>query len=88
LDQLGAYRLQIIAGDAEHSVIFDGGAGHGGWNAIDRFDLPEGPVEVVLASQSDGDIVVADAIRWSPVNPIVVPPMQTGYSRSGESNDD
>ena len=50
----------------KNQVVFDSKAGIEGWNLVGRPDLPRGETAVELSNLTDGDIVVADAIRWTP----------------------
>ena len=49
-----------------HNAEFNSGAALEGWNQVETFDLPDGEVSVTLSDKTDGDLVMADAIRWSP----------------------
>ena len=48
----------------ERHVNFDAAGGHSGWNTLGTFDLPSGGVRVEISNSTDGDAVIADAIRW------------------------
>ena len=38
-----------------------------GWNLVgDSMELPAGLVTLSISNRSDGDLVIADAIRWTP----------------------
>lgn len=62
----GNWELSVVAGSNPMQVHFDSGAGTQGWNLVGTYDLPEGEVDVELSDKTDGRVVVADAIRWSP----------------------
>ncbi len=63
----GKYNLVIKKGDTEKQEIsFDSKAAQQGWNPVGRFDIPEGDVTVTISNKTDGEFVVADAIRWTP----------------------
>ena len=49
-----------------HEIQFDANAAVLGWNLAHNMVLPEGEISVTLLDKTDGQIVVADAIRWSP----------------------
>ncbi len=49
-----------------HEISFDSAAAFPGWNLSGSLNLPEGAVSVTLSNKTDGDLVLADAIRWSP----------------------
>ncbi len=50
----------------QYNLKFDSKAGNEGWNLVDKLELPRGKITVELSNKTDGDIVVADAIRWTP----------------------
>lgn len=62
----GNWEMNVVFGSNPTQVNFDSGAGTQGWNLVGTFDLPEGEVAVELSDKTDGRMVVADAIRWSP----------------------
>ena len=65
---LGDYDMALEFGDGEQlAVAFDASGAVNGWNDLGRFDLPEGPVRLVVSNRSSGDFVLADAVRWRPV---------------------
>ena len=63
-DDFGTYNLRIVAGDHRIPVEFDARTAVPGWNDIGTFDLPAGPVSVEVSDATDGDVLVADAVRW------------------------
>jgi ABC-type transport system involved in multi-copper enzyme maturation permease subunit len=50
----------------QHEVRFDSEAGNEGWNLADKLNLPKGKVTIELSDKTDGNLIVADAIRWTP----------------------
>lgn len=66
-DNFGTYNLRIVAGEHAQPVPFDARTAIPGWNIIGTYDLPPGPVGVEVSDATDGDVVVADAIRWQKV---------------------
>ena len=50
----------------QHEIRFNSEAGSEGWNLAEKLNLPEGKVTVELSDKTDGSLVVADAIRWTP----------------------
>ena len=50
----------------QYEVEFNSEAGIDGWNLVEKISLPKGKVTVELSNKSNGNIVVADAIRWTP----------------------
>ena len=50
----------------QHNMEFNSGAALPGWNLVGQLDLSEGVASVTLSNKTDGDLVLADAIRWSP----------------------
>ena len=74
---LGAYDMTIRTGRREMPrrempVEFDGGAAQPGWNEIGTFDMDAEPVHVLVTNRTDGEVVVADAIRWRLVPAVTV----------------
>ncbi|MBN1904187.1 MAG: hypothetical protein JW927_03735 [Deltaproteobacteria bacterium] len=49
-----------------HQVEFDSKTGTEEWNLAGKYDFPQGKCTLELSDLTDGDIVVADAIRWTP----------------------
>jgi hypothetical protein len=59
--------LEVIRdGQSMGDASIDAGAAPRGWNLVDSWSLDSGEVTVALSNQSDGEMVVADAIRWVP----------------------
>jgi hypothetical protein len=67
----GTWQLSVVDrnGDA-HEVRFDASGGESGWNSLGTFDLAAGEVRVRVSDGTDGDYVVADAVRWVPVSEV------------------
>ena len=64
----GAYDLKLVMGGEERAIEFDGSVAGGGWNRLGEFEITDRHVQVVVANQAEtGDSVIADAVRWSPV---------------------
>ena len=68
-DSLGTLDLGIVAAERRTPVNFDANIAVTGWNDLGTFELPAGPVTVVVSDATTGDIVVADAVRWEMVSP-------------------
>lgn len=65
--QLGTYNLVITDGNGDqHEIKFDPKTAPPGWNPVGNIDLPKGKTTVTISNKTDGDYVVADAVRWSP----------------------
>lgn len=65
-DSLGNYDIKVIANGETTAVEFDAGEAQG-WNKLGEFELEAGEVRVQVSDLTTGEIVVADAIRWTPV---------------------
>ncbi len=63
----GVWKLAIVQGDERHEIDFDAGEAPRGWNLVDSFDLESGDVTVEFSDETTGMIVVADAVRWTPI---------------------
>ena len=70
VERLGAERGADAGGPGEkHTPIeFDGGIAEAGWNHLGDFDLQSTDVSLVVTDRTDGEVVVADAIRWQPLD--------------------
>ena len=67
-DRFGTLQFEIVAGERRTPFSFDASTAASGWNDLGSFDLPAGSVTVAVSDATTGDIVVADAIRWTPVS--------------------
>lgn len=63
----GVWKLTVVQGDQRKEIEFDAGDAPRGWNLVDSFDLGEGEVAVEFSDETTGMIVVADAVRWTPM---------------------
>lgn len=63
-DPLGSMDMRLESGGVETPVAFDAGAAEIGWNKVGEFDLDHRDVRLVVSNRTDGETVVADAIRW------------------------
>ncbi|MCY3814026.1 MAG: hypothetical protein OXH15_19725 [Gammaproteobacteria bacterium] len=61
---LGVLDMLIASANVETRIAFDAGAAEVGWNKVGEFDLEDGDVRLVVTNRTDGEVVVADAIRW------------------------
>ena len=68
-DSLGTLDLKIEVAGRQVPAGFDASTAVSGWNDFGTFELPAGPVTVVVSDATTGDIVVADAVRWELVSP-------------------
>ena len=64
---LGSLHMTLAWDGNETSIVFDGADADVGWNRVGEFDLQSTAVRLEVASRSDGEIVIADAIRWVPL---------------------
>jgi ABC-type transport system involved in multi-copper enzyme maturation permease subunit len=66
----GTWSLLVVDGSGEREVSFDADGGESGWNSLGTFEVQAGEVVVKISDSTDGDYVVADAIRWLPVTEV------------------
>ena len=66
-EEKGTFDLKIVANGEETPVEFDAAAASIGWNDLGEFSLPAGEVSLVVSDVTSGSLVVADAVRWRPV---------------------
>jgi ABC-type transport system involved in multi-copper enzyme maturation permease subunit len=67
VDQRGVWRLDIVTADGREATTFNANGSNMGWNLVGEFYLPAGDARVEISDQTEGRLVVADAIAWSPV---------------------
>lgn len=65
--QRGTWNLDIVSDYGRETVAFDATVGDYGWNLVGEFDLPAGEVRVEFSDKTNGRVVMADAIAWSPI---------------------
>ena len=63
----GTWNLEVVTANGREPVAFDATLASLGWNLVGRFELPAGEVRVEISDRTDGRMVIADAIGWSPV---------------------
>lgn len=63
----GTWKLAVVSANGRDEISWDATAANIGWNLVGQFELPAGDVRVELSDETDGRLVVADAIGWSPV---------------------
>lgn len=64
---LGTLAMTVIADGREVEIAYDGASADVGWNEIDDFEFASTHVRLEVSNRTDGEMVVADAIRWLPV---------------------
>ena len=64
----GSYEVAIVASGSEVIVGFDASIANRGWSHVGDYQLNAGRVIVRVSDRSSGEVVVADAIRWSPLD--------------------
>lgn len=65
---LGTLAMTVIADGREVEVAYDGASADVGWNEIDDFEFASTEVRLEISSKTDGEMVIADAIRWVPLD--------------------
>jgi hypothetical protein len=63
----GKWHLEVVSQSGRETVSYDASAANAGWNRVGEYRMPAGDVRVELTDRTDGRMVVADAIAWSPV---------------------
>ena len=63
----GIWHLTIEDGSGTNEATLDLSQAETGWNSLGSFEIADGEVRVVVSDETDGRMVVADAIRWVPV---------------------
>ena len=65
------YDMKLVTGAAgtERAIEFDGSVAEPGWNRLGDFDLAAGEARLIVTNKADlGFTVIADAIRWTPLD--------------------
>ena len=63
----GIYHMVITDSKGDkHEITFNSQTATQGWNLVENIELSEGETTVTISNKTDGDFVMADAIRWSP----------------------
>ena len=65
---LGTLAMTVIADSREVEVAYDGASADVGWNEIDEFEFISTRVRLEVSNRTDGEMVIADAIRWVPLD--------------------
>lgn len=64
----GPYQLTIFHDDGADEVTIDVDKAEEGWNLLGNFYLSSGKAKVSLSNETDGRLVIADAVKWVKVN--------------------
>lgn len=65
--QRGTFHLTVTdANGDQQKLTFDASAAEEGWNNLGELEMPVGETRVTLSDETDGGVVIADAIRWQP----------------------
>jgi hypothetical protein len=62
--KLGTWNLTLMDESGSQEITFDAGGSESGWNSLGTFEVAGGEVKLMVSNDTDGDYVVADAIRW------------------------
>ena len=65
---LGTLEMTVIADRREVEVAYDGASADVGWNTIDEFEFISTNVRLEVSNRTDGEMVIADAVRWTLVD--------------------
>ena len=65
---LGTLAMTVVADGREVAIAYDGASADIGWNEIDEFEFVSTSVGLEVSNRTDGDMVIADAIRWMPLD--------------------
>ena len=64
--ELGAYDMALVADGKKIPIAFDGAGAEVGWNKVGEYEFSSTSVRLEISSRTDGEMVIADAIRWAP----------------------
>ena len=60
----GVQKYTIHHLDGEDEIEIDFSEAEAGWNYLETYYFKEGPAKIVLTDDSDGRMVIADAVKW------------------------
>lgn len=63
----GTWNLEIVSDYGREPLAYDATVGSVGWNLLGEYELPAGEVRVEISDATDGALIVADAVAFSPV---------------------
>jgi len=63
---LGTWKMQLVDSSGSHDITFDASGAEDGWNTLGSFEVAGGEARLIVSNESDGEYIVADAVRWSP----------------------
>jgi len=66
--ELGSYDMALVADGKRIPIPFDGAAAEVGWNKVGEYEFSSTSVRLEISSRTDGEMVIADAIRWAPLD--------------------
>lgn len=61
---LGSFSMTLVANGTESPVVFDAATAEVGWNKLGEYTLSTTEARLEISSRTDGEMVIADAIRW------------------------
>ena len=64
---LGNFDMKLLADGETTPLSFDGAVARTGWNKIEEFEFATTEVRLEISTRTDGEMVIADAIRWVPL---------------------
>ena len=62
----GTWKLVLDDGTGTQGIDFEAETRDSGWNSLGVFDIAGGTVRVIVTDETEGEYVLADAIRWTP----------------------
>ena len=65
---LGTLGMTVIADGREMEIAYDGASAGVGWNEVGKFEFVSTNVRLEVSNRTDGEMVVADAVRWIPLD--------------------
>ena len=65
LPSRGSYDIKLLDGEKTIPIEFDSGEAVEGWNKLGEYMIQSSSVSVVVSNATSGDVVFADAIRWT-----------------------
>jgi len=60
----GTWQMKLVDRSGDQAITFDAEGGEAGWNSLGAFELAEGEVTLEVSNETDGKVVIADAVRF------------------------
>jgi ABC-type transport system involved in multi-copper enzyme maturation permease subunit len=85
--KLGTFNVTVHDGADSHELRFAADGAEEGWNLLGELEMPAGEARVTVSDESDGRVVLADAIRWRPLGTAAASEDASAEAKEGTDGD-